>query len=182
MPRTHVIVSGLGVAGLAVVLAVPAALPGHYEVSRTAVVRATPEVVTHYVSHFPDRLSWVPWRVQDPEARYTFTGTPTVPGATMAWDGEVIGRATLTLTSVVPGAEVVAELDYDAPFDLSSIDRFTMVDRGDGTTEVTWTASGSLPYGPDRVFGLVADRVLGPDYEDGLERLDALLANASDRS
>ncbi|MEN0060602.1 MAG: SRPBCC family protein [Myxococcota bacterium] len=173
---------GLTTAGVLLAALVPALLPGHYEVSRTAVVRGTPAAVTHYVSHFPDRLDWVPWKTQDPNARYAFTGTPTMPGASMSWDGEVIGQATLTLTSVVPGIEVVSNLDYDAPFDLSSTDRFTLVDLGNGRTKVTWTASGDLPYGPDRFFGVVADQVLGPDYEAGLKKLDAVLATASDRS
>ncbi|MEO0602553.1 MAG: SRPBCC family protein [Myxococcota bacterium] len=182
MNRTARIALGLGAAVLGLAALIPAVLPGHYEVSRTAMVRGTPEAVTHYVSHFPDRLGWVPWTTQDPDAAYTFSGTPAVPGATMAWDGEVIGSATLTLTSVTPGREVVSQLDYDAPFDLTSTDRFELVDQGDGTTRVTWTASGALPYGPDRFFGLVADQVLGADYEAGLEKLDLLLAATADRS
>lgn len=182
MHRTTRFALGIGAAALGLAALVPALLPSHYEVSRTAVVRGTPEAVTHYVSHFPDRRGWVPWTTQDPDAAYAFSGTPAVPGATMGWDGEVIGAATLTLTSVDPGREIVSQLDYDAPFNLTSTDRFELVDQGDGTTQVTWTASGSLPYGPDRFFGLVADGVLGPDYEEGLANLDLLLSTIADRS
>lgn len=159
-----------------------AALPSSFTVSRSAVIHGTPAQVEHLVATFPERLAWVPWTEKDPAAVYTFDGPPGAVGSTMAWDGEVIGRATLTLERVVPGREVVTTLDYDAPFDLTSSDRFELQDLGDGTTRVTWIAEGDLPFGPDRLFSLFADGTLGPDYERGLARLDDLLTTTADRS
>lgn len=170
------------VGAAATTAAAVASLPASFEVSRSAIVRGTPDQVEHLVSHFPDRLSWVPWTEQDPQAVYTFDGEPTQPGATMAWKGEVIGEATLTLVSVDPGREVVSSLDLDVPVDMTSTDRFVLQDLGDGRTRVTWIASGDLAFGPDRLFGLFADGMLGPDYETGLAKLDAELATLNDRS
>ncbi len=155
-------------------------LPTELDVQRSAVVHGTPAEVAHLAAHYPDRLGWVPWTEQDPEAVYTFTGTPGKPGATMSWVGTEIGDATLTLERVVPGREVVSRLEYTAPFEMTTTDRFVLEDLGDGTTQVTWSSTGPLALGPDRLFGLFADGMLGPDYEHGLTRLDALLAD--DRS
>lgn len=165
-------------AGVGAVVAGLAALPGQLQVSRSAVVRGTPEQVVHYVSHFPDRLAWVPWSEVDPGADYTFGGTPTVPGATMSWTGEEIGQATLTLHSVAPD-RVESELAYVAPFQMTTHDVFELEALPDGRTRVTWSATGALPFGPGRVFGLFADQIMGPDYVRGLEKLDALLAQQS---
>jgi hypothetical protein len=155
-----------------------ALLPDRMHVSRSAVVHGSPAEVVHLVSHFPTRRGWVAWSEIDPAAAYTFSGEPGTPGATMSWDGEVIGRATLTLTSL-DTHEVTPRLDYEAPFAMQSTDHFAIEDLGDGTSRVTWSALADLPYGPGRLFGLFADSELGPDYERGLERLDALLSTRS---
>ncbi len=169
--------------GLAATLVVAVAvglalLPAQMEVSRSAVVRGDADRVTHLVSHFPERLKWVAWTEIDPAARYTFSGTPGTPGATMAWVGDEIGTAELTLERVDRGHEVVTQLVYEAPFSMKSTDHFVL-EPVEGGTRVTWTATAPLAYGPDRIFGLFADGIIGPDYARGLERLDTLLANES---
>jgi hypothetical protein len=178
MTRILPLVAGLAVGSLLLAASALALLPDEMVVSRTAVVRGDPQRVTHLVSHFPERLHWVAWTEVDPKADYTFAGTPGQPGATMAWVGDEIGTATLTLQRVEPGHTVVTELAYVAPFTMTSTDRFTF-EPVDGGTRVTWTATAPLAYGPDRLFGLFADGMIGPDYERGLERLDLLLANES---
>lgn len=170
-PTTLATAAGAVTTAAALFLAV---LPSQMEVSRTAVVHGSPDQVVHLVSNFPERRAWVAWAEIDPEADYVFTGTPGAPGATMAWEGEVIGNATLTLERV-GAAEVVSRLEYTAPFQMVTEDHFTIEDLGDGTSRVTWTARGDLPYGPGRLFGLIADGELGPDYEWGLQRLDETL-------
>jgi hypothetical protein len=162
----------LGAAALAL-------LPDEMHVSRTAVVRADATTITHYVSHYPKRLEWVAWTEIDPAADYTFAGEPGQPGATMAWIGAEIGTAELTLDHVVPGRSIDGTLVYRAPFAMTSTDRFDLEPLDDGRTRVTWSTKAPLPYGPSRLFGLVADRLIGPDYARGLEKLDALLATRS---
>lgn len=165
-----------GLAGLLFLLAaVPALLPAEMNVSRSAVLHGDAATITKLVSHYPERLAWVAWTEIDPAAQYTFGGEPGAPGSTMAWIGEEIGTAELTLKRVDPGREVVGTLAYSAPFAMTSTDRIVLEPLPDGTTRVTWTASAPLPYGPSRLFGVFADGMLGPDYERGLERLEDLL-------
>ncbi len=167
-------VSGAGLCGL---LAWGLLVPREMNVSRSAVVRGPLHQVEEMVSLLPRRCQWISWTETEPEARYDFEGEPGELGSTMAWDGSTIGRATLTLTERVHGSHTQARLDYHAPIRMTTTDRFDFEDLGDGTTRVTWTNKGKVPAGMARVFALVADRVLGPDYERGLERLDEQLAS-----
>jgi hypothetical protein len=65
----------------------------------------------------------------------------------------------------------VTTLAMTAPMASTSRDSFTFT-RVEGGTRVTWTNEAEhLPLGPARVFAVVADRVLGADYESGLRRL-----------
>lgn len=176
MKRTLRIAAGLAGATVTGALAVLALLPNQLHVERSRVVAGDPNTVQHYLQHFPDRRGWVIWTELDPAADYHFTGTPGQPGATMHWVGEEIGTATLTLKEVAPG-RVTSELAYEAPFQMVSQDVFELEDLGDGTTRVTWSAQGDLAFGPDRIFGVFADGILGPEYEASLDNLQALLAS-----
>lgn len=166
-----------GLASAVAVVAGALGLPSEMHVERTAVVHGTASQVHAQVAQLENRPGWVVWTVQDPEAVYTFDGRAGEPGSTMSWVGEEIGTATLTLVDASTVGEVVARLQYEAPFEMTTTDRFRIVDLGDGTSEVTWSAEAELAFGPDRIFGLFADGMIGPDYEDGLARLDALLSN-----
>ncbi|MBX2799541.1 MAG: SRPBCC family protein [Myxococcales bacterium] len=165
----------VGGALLAAVGLSAAALPTELDVQRTRVVQASPEEITHHLAHYPDRRKWVIWTELDPAADYQFSGTPGEVGATMAWQGDEIGSATLTLEEVIPGERVISTLDYTAPFALTSRDIFELEDLGDGSTQLTWRAAAPLAFGPQRIFGLFADGMLGDEYDRSLDNLAAAL-------
>jgi hypothetical protein len=158
---TAVTVSALGLLSLA---------PDGYTVERSIVVTADAAEIVPWVAEFPARQAWIPWTETDPAAVYSYTGQPGAVGSTMSWVGAEIGAATLTLDAVANG-RVDTTMAMKAPMESTSHDsfRFTPVDGG---TRVTWTNEATdLPFGPARVFALVADNVLGPDYDRGLARL-----------
>jgi hypothetical protein len=144
--------------------------PHGYTVERSIVIPANPAEIVPWVAAFPARQAWIPWTETDPAAVYSYTGQAGAVGSTMSWVGAEIGAATLTLDAV--GSERVdTTLAMTTPMETTSRDsfRFTPVDGG---TRVTWTNEATeLPFGPPRLFALVADSVLGPDYDRGLVRL-----------
>jgi hypothetical protein len=145
-------------------------LPSRYTVERSIVVAADADDIVPLVAAFPRRQAWIPWTETDPDAVYRYTGDPGAVGSTMSWTGDKIGAATLTLDAVGPD-RVVTTLAMTAPMASTSRDSFTFT-RVEGGTRVTWTNEAEhLPLGPARVFAVVADRVLGADYESGLRRL-----------
>jgi hypothetical protein len=162
---TLVVAAGVGLA----------ALPSEIHVERSYDVRAPAHRVSSAIARFPDRMAWIPWTEQDPEAVYTFAGQPGTPGSTMSWEGEVIGTATMQLVSVSDHA-IVTHMAYQAPMVMETTDRFELVALDAHTTRVTWINEGVAPAGPGRIFALLADSLLGPDYEEGLRRLDQHLS------
>lgn len=73
----------------------------------------------------------------------------------------------MEIMEVVPGKFMRAKLSMQdfTPFE----SRFNLTPV-EGGTEVCWTDSGSMPF-PWSPFSLVADKMMGPDFEKGLENL-----------
>ena len=152
-------------------------LPRRLDVSRSAVVHGTPEEIRPLLAGFRARQAWIPWTESDPSACYEYGGQDGELGSTMRFEGKEVGKATLTLVRN-DTQEVVASMDYVAPLPMATRDRFVLEPIGQGLTRVTWSNEGPLPFGPARLFALFADRIIGPDYEKGLARLDAHLVAA----
>lgn len=156
---------------VAAALVIAALLPSSYRVSRSAVIRADAASLSARLADLSTREQWVPWKQTEPTAQFRTTGRPGQPGSTFSWEGQTIGAGTVTLVGVRPAHEVSTRLEFRKPMAMVATDRFTLTAGRDGTTTVTWTAEGSLPWPAGRLFGLVIDRVVGTDYERGLENL-----------
>ncbi|MFK7986414.1 MAG: SRPBCC family protein [Sandaracinaceae bacterium] len=150
------------------------ALPSRIHVERSRAVDASPEEIRPLLANYRQRHTWIPWTVTDPDARYSYSGTPGTVGSTMSWVGDEVGEATITLRRVT-SREVVSDMHYDAPLEMDTRDRFVLEPLADGRTRVTWINEGPAT-GLVRVFAVFADGVIGPDYEAGLARLGRTLA------
>jgi hypothetical protein len=163
--RTALVVAAAGTTALA--LGLVALLPDGYTVERSIVVAAEADAIVPLVAGFPARQAWSPWAEVDPAAVYSYTGDPGAVGSTMSWVGEEIGAATLTL-DFVSTERVDTTFAMKVPMENTSRDSFTFTPV-EGGTLVTWTNEArELPMGPARLFALVADPILGGDYEKGL--------------
>jgi hypothetical protein len=150
------------------------ALPSRLDVRREAIVHASPSTIRPLLADYRARERWIYWTVSDPEASYRYGGDAEALGSTMRWEGDQVGTATLTLERADDRA-VVSRMEYEDPLRMVTHDRFTLEPLDDGTTRVTWSNEGDLPFGPARLFAVFADSIIGPDYARGLERLDALV-------
>ncbi|MEM7604260.1 MAG: SRPBCC family protein [Myxococcota bacterium] len=159
---------------LAALAVIAVFLPARMSVSREAIVSASPDVLVPLLADYRARNRWIPWTESDPGARYEFAGEGGHIGSTMQWDGDEVGRATLTLERADSEA-VISRMQYDAPLPMVTRDRFELEALEDGRTRVRWSNEGELPFGPARIFALFADRIIGPDYERGLDRLGELV-------
>ncbi|MEL6347950.1 MAG: SRPBCC family protein [Myxococcota bacterium] len=165
LPRllAFVSVSGLGAS----------LLPRELDVTRSAVVSGTPDQIRPYIVNYPQRQQWIAWVETDPKTTYDYAGTPGTLGSTMSWTGGNSGTATLTMEEITSN-RVVSRLDYHSPVPMQTQDIFVLDDLGDGTTRVTWSNRGPVGVGSGAIFALFADRIVGPDYALGLERLSQL--------
>ncbi len=149
-------------------------LPSSYVVTRTILVERPPEMVFERVTNYETWSDWDPWHSMEPESERKFTGEPGKPGHAMSWVGEKVGVGSLTIETASVEAGVKAKLAFVKPFKSEADDiwQFEKVDNG---TKVSWISQGALDYPIGRLFGLTVESMLGPQKEQGLEKLKVIL-------
>ena len=152
-----------------------ATLENTYDVQRTKVIRGPEEVVFNVVNDYKTWPSWSPWLGQDPEAKLTFGETTKGVGGTYAWSGEVIGDGNME-TLFTEKDSISQKLNFTIPRVSTSAVywNFKKVNKG---TAVTWGMKGELDF-MEKAYMLYAggmDKLMGPDYERGLVKLDSIV-------
>lgn len=158
-----------GLAALAVV-----GLPRSFLVERHVDVARPVSEVFAAVTDLTTRQHWTAWAEKEPDAKYVYEGTTGKAGSSMAWAGKDMGVGDVTIVAVEQDRSVETRLRFKEPFEMVSRDSFRFAASANGGTRITWTNEGDL-QGPQRVMGLFMDRMIGPDYERGLQRLKAHL-------
>jgi len=145
------------------------ALPRHARVDVETVIDAHPATVFALVNDFRRFALWSPWLDTDPNARIVYSGPARGVGATMTWDGAIIGSGTQIIaastsfehveTLINPGESGEAR----SWFDLSGVD---------GMTTVIWSFETDNGLNiVARYFSLVLNGVVRRDYTAGLASL-----------
>ena len=161
---------------LIVVLAcVSFVFPRQVKVERSIEIDAPISVVFAQLNGLKSMADWSPWLGSDPDIKLDYSGPETGVGAKLVWssDHPNVGSGAQEIIEMVENEKVVSELDFGARG--AAIAAFTFDDVG-GKTNVTWsleTDMGASPVG--RYMGLLMDRMVGADYEKGLESLKAMI-------
>ena len=158
------------VGGLIIVFVlVGLALPRHARVEVTMQIDANPATVFALLNDFRRVELWSPWLDADPNARVVHSGPRRGVGATITWDGAIIGTGTQTITDSRPFEHVATSLN---PGTSGEARTWFDLDGGSGTTSVTWRFE--TDYGLNvvgRVVGLIFAGVVRREFEQGLENL-----------
>jgi len=148
------------------------ALPRHARVEVTTSIDTHPPIVFALINDFHRVSLWSPWLDTDPNARVVYSGPVRGVGATMTWDGAIIGTGTQVIretrqfefieTAINPGESG----EHRSWFDLEG---------QNGTTTVTWSYEADQGYNVvASYFSLLFSGVVKRDYERGLSRLKEL--------
>jgi uncharacterized protein YndB with AHSA1/START domain len=168
---------GLTLLGLVlVVLAIAASRPDTFRIERTLAMKAPPERVFAQVNDFKAWREWSPWERMDPAMKRTFGAATAGPGASYAWEGNSkVGRGRMEIAEANPGSNVRIKLEFQEPMEAHNVAEFTFKPLGDRTV-VRWEMSGVQTY-PGKLIGLFMDmdRMVGRDFEAGLENLRAIV-------
>lgn len=160
-----------------------ASRPSDFRITRTARIPAPVDVVFENVNDFHKWDAWSPWAKLDPNARSTFSGPATGPGASMAWSGNnKVGEGRMTIADSRPGESIRMNLEFLRPFKANNIAEFTFKAEGDQTM-LTWTMSGKNNF-MGKAVGLLmnCDKMVGGEFEKGLVNLNAVTQQALVRS
>lgn len=159
---------GIGLATLLVIV-VGFMLPATYTVSRAVIINADPAHIHAFVGDLEQWPAWTPWIKADPTIEVTIGDNTSGVGAHQSWTGDS-GGGELTFTRSDPARGI----GYDMSFDGGKYRSQGTLEynQAGSATEVTWVMQGDNGNNPfSRYFGLMMDPMVGPMFEDGLNRL-----------
>jgi uncharacterized protein YndB with AHSA1/START domain len=149
--------------------------PDDYRLTRQTVIAAPAAAVFAQVNDLKKWDDWSPWAKLDPNAKVTFSGPQSGPGATFMWDGnDKVGAGTMTITESRPNQRVATRTDFTRPFAGTSNADFVFSEQG-GQTNVIWTMAGQQTFiGKAICLFTPMETMLGPEFEKGLAQLKAV--------
>lgn len=160
---------------LILLVAVAYLLPREVRVARSITIDAPPDAVFPFLNSLEESAKWSPWLDRDPEAQLSYSGPASGVGNTLEWASEhpQVGHGKQTITESAANAHVTTALDFG---DMGTAQAaFSLAPAGTGTL-VTWSFQSDMGLNPlARWMGLMMDRWVGTDYEQGLSNLKALV-------
>ena len=157
---------------ISMVLIVSLFLPSHYKVKRQIIINATMEEVFSQVNDFNKMQNWSPWRDYDPGMTITVEGEIGKAGYKYSWNSsnKEVGSGSLTRVNTQNERMISNELNF-VDYQMKSLNVWTFEQMPEGV-KVTWGNEGDIPF-LGRIFFVMMDpdKMMGPDFEKGLERL-----------
>ena len=153
-------------------LLVGLALPATGTVERHIDIAAYPATVFALINDFHQVNKWSPRLDKDANARFEISGPRRGAGASLRWQGSIVGQGSQTIVSSTPYERVVSQVAVDGRREALST---LVLEAIDTDTRVTWTYE--QPFGLNlfaRYFGLLLDGIVSDDYERGLSALKDL--------
>jgi len=162
-----------GVAALITLLIVIGfALPRTHSIEVSAEIDAHAATVFALLNDFRRHALWSPMVDTDPNVRILYSGKDTGVGATMSWDGAIVGSGTQTIVESKPHNRIGIVINPGEPGEARS--QFGLA-AGTGTTIVSWRFDAD--YGMNivaRYFASMLGSIVARDYESGLANLKEL--------
>lgn len=146
--------------------------PDDYRLTRSTVIWAPAAKIFPHVNDLRQWEDWSPWAKLDPNAKVTFAGPQSGPGASFQWDGSSkVGAGTMTITESKPNERVATRSDFVRPLKGTSNSEFVFSQTGE-RTNVIWTMSGTHNFISKAMCLVMSmETMLGPDFERGLAQL-----------
>lgn len=170
MKRFATFAVGLFLAAVAAVFVLGYMKPQTWSAEHSVRAKASRAQVATDVLDFQRWPDWTVWnKTKDPEATWTYTGTPGQPGASMTWTGPVLGDGRMVLDEVSE-TRVVMSLFFGGEAAPNRV-LFTFLEKA-GHTMVTWRVEGDLGQNPiARLFGGTISRAVKKDIRANLASL-----------
>lgn len=158
------------------VVAIGLALPDTVHLERSISVRARPATAYVALNSFKRFRQWSPWAGLDPKTLYADEGPLWGVGAKLSWSSEhpSVGHGSQEIVAAVPYREIRSRLVFGG-FGSDSESTLAIAADGEGA-RITWSYDSR--FNGDllgRFLALKLDDWVGADYEQGLQRIRAML-------
>jgi uncharacterized protein YndB with AHSA1/START domain len=150
-------------------------LPSDFGAQRSVVINAPAEKIYPLVATPKQWPNWAVWQKREPTMDMKFGTVESGAGAEWSWASRTQGSGRMKFLK----ADAPKQLDYELFFiegndETRSTGSFILAPEGQGT-KVTWTFKGNAGGNPiSRWFGFFIDKLVGPDFEAGLEQLKSI--------
>jgi hypothetical protein len=177
----YILIAVVAVVGIIALIA--STKPDQWTVQRQQAIPGAPAKVFPYMDDLHKFNEWSPWMKLDPNVKLMYGGPASGSGANFSWVGNgKVGAGRMTVTESRPNELVRGRLDFIKPMKCTNAQEFVLKPEGSQTI-VTWTATGNSPF----VFKMMlvfasADKMMGKDFERGLENLKALVGRDEDKT
>ena len=159
-------------AALLLLVIIGLALPRTHHVEVSAEIDAHPATVFALLNDFRRYSLWSPLLETDPNVRLLYSGSERGVGATMSWDGAIVGSGTQTIVASTPYEQISLLMNPGEPGEARS--RYDIV-PGAGTTIVTWGFDRDYGFNlVGRYFAPMLGGVVARDFAGGLANLKEL--------
>ncbi|MES2799267.1 MAG: SRPBCC family protein [Bacteroidota bacterium] len=155
---------------IAIIIAIPLVIAlfvsKEMKSERSIVINKPKAEVFEYLKLVRNQDNFGVWQLSDPKMKSSDTGVDGTIGFKHAWESEVLGNGSQTITKIEDGNRIETKLDFG--FGEPPMAYFTTEAQGENQTKVVWGINGTTPY-PWNFFSLFMD--MGKDFEQGLKNL-----------
>lgn len=156
------------------VLALAMTKPDHFDIQRSAAIKAPPERIYPMIANLKTMNTWNPFVKPDPNIKVTYSGPDSGKGAAHTWSGNSeVGEGRIEIVDATAPKHVTMLLDMVKPMAARNKVDFSLEPQGEATN-VTWEMSGDQPLIGKIVSVFIdCDKMVGQQFEKGLASLKA---------
>jgi effector-binding domain-containing protein/ribosome-associated toxin RatA of RatAB toxin-antitoxin module len=164
---------------LLLVIAASLVLPAKTTVARSIEISAKPKNIFKHINDFHQWPLWSPWYKKDTTAAYQYNEITAGSGAKLTWNSNnpEVGKGSMTILQSIPFEKIEIKLEMGWN---PSMQYFMLEPSTENNYKLTWSMesdASSLPFylAPfSKLFNLMLESFVAPDFEAGLSSLKAL--------
>lgn len=157
---------------LALFFIVSVFLPSVNKVERSISFKGHADSVFQNINNLRNWNKWSYWQLAEPTMQINYYGPAEGVGATQQWTGKD-GKGKLVIVESVAPKTVAYQLQFEDFEPMNG--RIEIETKADSTITVYWYMQADAGNNPImKYFGLMMDKMMGKDFEAGLENLSKL--------
>lgn len=147
-----------------------ATLDGKYDVKRSRLIKASPEMIFHDLNDYKNWKEWGPWYEEDSTIVATYAENTVGEGGSYTWTGKD-GDGSMKTLKVNKPKRIDQEIIFKTPFGDMRSNVYWDIERVKKGSNVTWGMKGEMGFFT-RWMAAGMEEQIGPMEARGLELLD----------
>lgn len=161
---------------VALALIIAIFIDGNIKYEKSILINAPIEKVWANTNSLSAMNKWSPWIDKDTAMKQTMEGNDGAVGQKHCWDSKKddVGKGCQTVKNIQAPTLIETDLKFFNPYE-SEAGAYVKLNPQGSSTNVTWGFTSNMPY-PFRIMKLWSnmEKMIGPDYQLGLDRLKKL--------